>query len=324
MKNNSIADFVAASMDAALKSEEYKTLFGTQYKTAGDKMCAKCHEMHGDKDSCMADDNAAKKSKDSKDSGDSSYADDNDAKKSKDSSSSSSKGSSSKDSSSADDNAAKKSMKDSKDSSKADDNNHMGSGAPKDRDHGEYDKHFADGKDPSTGAVVSHEGAKIEFPVDKVTGKPAHAADSHSANTLDSTTANPYPGKQYDADEYRNGDVLKADDSDDKVSSAYDVAIDSLLTASAALDHVNLGCGSAISLKLASLVVEAKKKEKDSKKSSKDSKKSDSHSAKDKKSKDSKDSKKSDSHSAKDKKSDSKKSDSKKSDSKDSKKSSKK
>jgi hypothetical protein len=298
MKNNDwIADFVANSMDAALKSQEYKDLFGTQYKTAGDK-CSKCHKDMEDCmcDSSMADDQDAKKKKDEKDS---SMADDNAAKKKKDE----------KDSSSADDNAAKKKdSKDSKDSSKADDN--FGS----------------DGKDPATGATVSNQGAKIEFPADKITGKP-QKADDHSANTLDSTTKNPYPGKQYDADEYRNADVLRADDSDeDKVSSAYDVAIDSLLIASAQLDSIGLGRGSAISLKLASLVVEAKKKEKDSKKdskkSSKDSKK-DSNSAKDKKkdSKDSKDSKK-DSHSAKDKKSDKSSSSSK--DSKDSKKSSKK
>lgn len=206
MKNNSISDFVAASMDAALKSQEYKTLFGTQYKYAEDTndaadKCAKCHK---DKDSCMcdsamADDQDAKKKKDDKDS--SSASDSNDAKKKED-----------KDSSSADDQDAKK----------------------------------------------------------------------------------------------KKDDESSADD-EDKISSAFDVAIDSLLTASAALDSVGLGRGSAISLKLASLTVEAKKdskKMKDSKKSSKDSKKSDS---------------KKDSHSAKDKKVDSKKSDSKKSDSKDSK-----
>jgi len=110
-------------------------------------------------------------------------------------------------------------------------------------------------------------------------------------------------------------DSSMADDNDEKVSSAFDVAIDSLLTASAALDNVGLVRGASLSLKLASLVVEAKKKEKDSKKSKKDSKK------------DSKDSKKSDTHSAKDKKSDSKdskKSDSKKDSKKDDKKSSKK
>jgi hypothetical protein len=296
MKNNNwIADFVANSMDAALKSDEYKTLFGTQYKTAGEK-CAKCHKDHEDCmcDSSMADDQDAKKSKDSKDS---SKADDNAAKK-KDS----------KDSSSADDQDAKK-KKDSKDSSMADDDDN-------------------DGNDPATGATVSNQGAKIEFPADSIKGpkasKPAHASDSNSANSLDSSFKNPYPS-QYDADEYRNADVLRADDSEERVSSAYNVAIDSLLVASAALDSVGLGQGSAISLKLASLVVEAKKKEKDSKKDSKKSSK-DSNSAKDKKkdSKDSKDSKK-DSHSAKDKKSDKSSSSSKDSkDSKDSKKSSKK
>ena len=41
--------------------------------------------------------------------------------------------------------------------------------------------------------------------------------------------------------------------------SGYDVAIDSLLTASAALDHLNLGHQSSMALKLASLVSEAKK-----------------------------------------------------------------
>lgn len=268
--NNWIADFVANSMDQALKSEEYKTLFGTQYKTAGEK-CAKCHK---DTESCMCD---------------SAMADDeNDARKAKKCSECHKpmKDCECKDSHSADDQDAKK--KDSKDSSMADDQDAK--------------------KDPKDSMK---------------------AADTQSANTLDSSTKNPYPGKQYDADEYRNADVLRADDaSDEKVSSAFDVAIDSLLTASAALDHVGLGRGSAISLKLASLVVEAKKKEKDSKKSSKDSKKSskDSQSAKDKKSKDSKDSKKSDSkksdsHSAKDKKSDKSSSSS---SSKDSKKSSKK
>ena len=131
--------------------------------------------------------------------------------------------------------------------------------------------------------------------------------DSHSANTLASSQGNPYPKSMESG--YRNADVLRADDMEPSV--AFDVAIDSLLTASAALDSVGLGRGSALTLKIASLVVEAKKKdkkEKDSKKSSKDS-----QSAKDKKSKDSKkDDKKSsskDSHSAKDKKSDSKKDD---------------
>lgn len=216
MRNQNISDFVAATMDAVLKSQEHRSLFATQYKSAEDVNDAKHKE--DDKDSCMADDNDAKEKCHtchkpmSKCECDSSKASDqNDAKHKKDS-------------------------KDSKDSSSADDND------------------------------------------------------------VDSTTANPYP-KQYDAS--------SADDSsEEKVSSAYDVAIDSFLTASAALDSVGLGRGSAISLKLASLVINAKKKEKESKKS-KDSGKSsakskDSNSAKDKKS----DKSSKDSHSAKDKKSD--------------------
>lgn len=223
MKNQSVSDFVAASMNAVLNSKEHKSLFDVQYKYAQDMnaakdSCSECGSKH-DGDSCMADDdNDARKAK--KDDEDSSMAwDDNDARKKKDSD---------EDSSDADDNDARKKKDSDEDSSSA-----------------------SDGLEPS---------------------------------------------------------------------AAFDVAIDSLLTASAALDSVGLGRGSALVLKIASLTVEAKKKEKDSKKDSKKSSK-DSQSAKDKKSKDSKDSKKSskDSQSAKDKKSSDKK-DSKK-DSKDSKKS---
>lgn len=268
MKNNSIADFVAASMDTALKSEEYKSLFGTQYKTADDKMCAKCHK---DMEHCMCD---------------SAMADDNDARSGKKCPKChESMKDCECDVSMADDNAAKKKEKD---SMKADD---------QDAKKKEKDSSWADDQDAK----------KHQLPFEK--------KDDHSANTLDSSLKNPYPGKQYDADEYRNGDVLRADDDagkDDKVSSAFDLAIDSLLTASAALDSIGLGKGSALSLKLASIVVDAKKKEKDSKKSKKDDKKSSSKSSKDSK----------DNHSAKDKGSSSKSS--KKDDKKDDKKSSKK
>ena len=73
-------------------------------------------------------------------------------------------------------------------------------------------------------------------------------------------------------------DSSKADDSNDhfgtgapqteesKTSSAYNVAIDGLLTASAALDSLGLDTGSALTLKIASFVVDAKKKEVDAKK----------------------------------------------------------
>lgn len=95
------------------------------------------------------------------------------------------------------------------------------------------------------------------------------------------------------------------DDSDaDDVSLALDTAVASLLSASAALDAVGFEKSASLSLKLASFVVEAKKKG-DDKKKAKKKKEEDS-----KGSKKSKDSKKSDSKDSK--KSDSKKSDTKK------------
>lgn len=58
-------------------------------------------------------------------------------------------------------------------------------------------------------------------------------------------------------------------------SNAFDVAFDSLLTASAALDEVGMANGSQLSLKLASLVVEAKKGKSAKDKVSKEMKKQD-------------------------------------------------
>jgi len=232
MKNQSVSDFVAATMDAVLNSKEHKSLFDTQYKFAQDQNAAKKDE---DKDSCMADDDdndvrrAKKKNSDDESSADD---DDNDARKKN-----------SDESSADDDNDAKKKKMPpwlKKDDSDADDNDDKGASDP----------------------VVSNNGAVIGWKQPaQISVKPPAKADDHSA--------------------------------DMEPSIAFDVAIDSLLTASAALDALNLGRGSAYILKIASLVVEAKKKDKNSKKSKKDSKDSkksskDSQSAKDKKSKDSK------------------------------------
>lgn len=101
-------------------------------------------------------------------------------------------------------------------------------------------------------------------------------------------------------------DDAEAEDADDNeaddVSMAFDTAVASLLTASAALDVVGFEKAATMSVNLATLVVEAAKKAKDSKK--KDSKKSDKKDSKDSK----KDSKKSDKKdSKKDPKKDSKK-----------------
>jgi uncharacterized membrane protein YgcG len=64
-------------------------------------------------------------------------------------------------------------------------------------------------------------------------------------------------------------DCSAADDGEMEVSASFDVAIDSLLTASAALDDVGMEKNSALSLRIASLVVEAKKKVKEDKKKGK-------------------------------------------------------
>src|SRR5574339_355107 len=108
MSNKSVSDFVAATMDAVLKSAEHKSLFGTQYKFASEDendekdKCSKCGKKHSGDDKCKCGDSMMA---DDKDSGDSSYADDNDAKKKKEKASkeSDSSSSSSSDSSSADD-----------------------------------------------------------------------------------------------------------------------------------------------------------------------------------------------------------------------------
>ena len=244
MKNQSVSDFVAATMDAVLNSKEHKSLFGTQYKFAQDLNAAK-KKKDEDKDSCMADDddNDARKKKD--EDKDSCMADDdNDARRGK-------KKDSDDESSADDDNDARK--------KKDDDNDAKKKKMPPWLKKDDSDADDNDDKDASQ-PVVSNEGAKVEFKQPaQISAKPAKA-DDHSA--------------------------------DMEPSMAFDVAIDSLLTASAALDALHLGRGSALTLKIASLVVEAKKKDKDSKKSKKDSKDSkksskDSQSAKDKKSKDS-------------------------------------
>ena len=57
-----------------------------------------------------------------------------------------------------------------------------------------------------------------------------------------------------------DSEMSSSDNKKMKSTAAFNVAIDSLLTASAALDSVGMGNTSTLSLKLASLVVEAKKK----------------------------------------------------------------
>ena len=54
MNNKSVSDFVAATMDAVLKSQEHNSLFNTTYKFASDENSTET--MEDDEDSCSADD----------------------------------------------------------------------------------------------------------------------------------------------------------------------------------------------------------------------------------------------------------------------------
>ena len=124
------------------------------------------------------------------------------------------------------------------------------------------------------------------MPVDKITAKPpvSAKADDSFADDNDAKKKKAKPadssGSDGDADgdcgsaddqaakdsKSSDSDSSSADDEDMKSSAAFDVAIDSLLTASAALDNVGMEKTASLSLKLASLVVEAKKKKNEDKK----------------------------------------------------------
>lgn len=73
---------------------------------------------------------------------------------------------------------------------------------------------------------------------------------------------------------HSDDEEFETEDGDMASTASFDVAIDGLLTASAALDSINMANSSTVSLKLASLIVEAKKAVKEELKSDKKSKKS--------------------------------------------------
>ncbi len=72
-----------------------------------------------------------------------------------------------------------------------------------------------------------------------------------------------------DAKDKEEKDCSMADDEELGVSAAFNIAIESLLTASAALDDVGMEKNAALSLRIASIVVEAKEKVKAAKKKGK-------------------------------------------------------
>lgn len=244
MKNKSISNLVAASMNETLNSDEMNSLFHTNYKKAEHK-----HEDEGD--SCAADD-----------------------------------------CNSVDDPAVAKV----RDALK------------------ELNRPLSDAEKKSLGL-------------------PAGAAPAPSVNNADAPLKpltpqeldfnkgmRPVPGPvSTEVHKADDEDMSYADDEDDaedekEAEAAYNVAIEGLLKASAALDHIGFEKGASVSLSLASLVTAAKKKDKkekaDKKKKfqlfKKDPKKDMKSSKKDSK-KDSKDSKKDSKDSKKDSAKDSKK-----------------
>lgn len=194
MKNKSVSDFVAASMDAILKSKEHKSLFGTQYKFASSKEC----KEHGKVDDCDANDLEL----------------------------------------------------------------------PDDK--GQYHP-WSEHPAP---VAAKPQSPVMKMPEDKLYGNRPKAVDLKSQDWMKHTVNGPTvtPSDKLSADddgtlvmptvEYDKDDKQPHPEPDqDMTSTAFDVAIDSLLTASAALDSVGMEKSSSLSLKLASLVVEAKKKD---------------------------------------------------------------
>lgn len=197
MSNKSISDYVAASMDAVLKSSEHKTLFG---KFASDNNCAKDHDHDS---SCSSESMAA---------------DDNDARrKAKKDSSSSSSSSSSSDSNDA------------------------------------LNPHYEIEDDDSP--ELSFEE---QFP------EASEYLSLHFPDAAKMLEVHDLEGKYPRTSHVLTEDLLP----EPEVRAGFDIAIDSLLTASAALDSLGMEKTATLSLKLASIIVEAKKKDTSSSSSS--------------------------------------------------------
>lgn len=143
--------------------------------------------------------------------------------------------------------------------------------------------------DPSSncdGAMARGECLKCHKTVDSNKADDCSVEESSSSKTasLSKKATEQFCPKCKSVDEPMNGhcthcgEPLPSDDNkaedcsveESKTSSAFNVAIDSLLTASAALDSVGFNKSSALSLRLASFVVDAAKK-----KTKKDEKKKD-------------------------------------------------
>lgn len=199
MKNKSVSDYVAATMDAVLKSPQHKSLFGTQYKFASDNNDAKSKKSKTEKCAkckCRIDECEC---------GDSSYLDDEFER------------------------------------------------MPR---HDEFERM------PRRGEM-----GEMEDEVFERMPRREMEDDTFEGDTVEDETIEINPNKR-DVALYEEIHTDDDDDDDDTLGAlaSFDKAIKNLLTASAALDAANMENSSAVSLKLASLIVQAKKvKEKEQK-----------------------------------------------------------
>lgn len=204
MKNKSVSDFVAASMDAVLKSKEHKSLFGTQYKFASSEEC----KEHGKVDDCDAD--TAFEVPD-----------------------------------------------------------HKGNFTPVNNPAKDLFKGYNSSVAPSSStpdwSAPSSATPRPTGPSAKDYAKVDHAKADDTLEMPTVEYGNNGGYKFYRDDEDEEGEEshpgVHPEAEPEMTSTAFDIAIDSLLTASAALDSVGMPKSSSLSLKLASLVVEAKKKD---------------------------------------------------------------
>lgn len=249
MNNKSVSDFVAATMDAVLNSKEHKSLFGTQYKYAAksksskSKMCAKCK--------CRLDECEC---------GDMSMADDD---------------------------YMDESMMEEEDYVRPSKSPNVPDYGPSSVDE-DFDRPAtSDFDDP-------YELYKSEYEKDEDFYVPEAKEDIEQFG-LRRKHMPPHMGRIRKEDKDLYSEIHGSEDDDEKyfdysiagkyedkgedeleANASFNKAIKSLLTASAALDAVNMVNSSAVSLKLASLIVQAKKvkeKEEKSKKTNKAKKK---------------------------------------------------
>lgn len=256
MKNKNISDFVAASMDAVLNSDQHKSLFNTQYKFASDQNDARAKA----KKDCCKECGCELVKGECKECDSSSAWDDSDVGYAK---------------------HGKKCYECGKDQDNcycmpADDEVYLFDDVkiPEDKISGVVPPltTITIPQQKDLNAYLSmHSELKAQLGVPETSQKVLVEDGIMGPKTqqvLDVIKASLGVNSEQKALEMVSREVGKTEIGEmkkklmeaSKTAASFNIAIDSLLTASAALDAVGMSNGSALSLKLASLVVEAKKK----------------------------------------------------------------